>query len=223
MANRSCSSRVSSSRSISTTPTASRPSAVIRWRTVGQRRCDADRTHRDRGLLCRRRCGHRPARQSRSRSERGCERSVRAFLPDGCRLQFALPAGRHRYRRDPVPCDAAADHEAHAKPRLPIRTVYGARNEADLLYGEEFAAFAEATPGFGFHPCFSREPRAVPRAGDRNGRVQVALEALKPDVRPPTSSICAAIPTWSTRAFALLKDAGLPVPHVRREKYISSR
>jgi ferredoxin-NADP reductase len=100
--------------------------------------------------------------------------------------------------------------------------VYGARNEADLLYGEEFAAFAEATPGFGFHPCFSREPRALPRAGDRNGRVQVALEALKPDVAGDIVYLCGN-PDMVDQSFALLKDAGLPVPHVRREKYISSR
>lgn len=100
--------------------------------------------------------------------------------------------------------------------------IYGARNEADLLYGEEFAAFAEATPGFGFHPCFSREPRAVPRAGDRSGRVQVAIEALKPDPATDIAYLCGN-PDMVDQAFALLKDAGLPVPQVRREKYISSR
>ena len=38
--------------------------------------------------------------------------------------------------------------------------VYGARSEAELLYGDEFEAFAREVPGFTFHPCFSRTPRA---------------------------------------------------------------
>jgi ferredoxin-NADP reductase len=100
--------------------------------------------------------------------------------------------------------------------------IYGARNEADLLYGDEFAAFAEATPGFRFHPCFSREARAVPRPGDRSGRVQVAIEALKPDAATDIFYLCGN-PDMVDQSFSLLKEAGLPVPQIRREKYISSR
>ncbi|HOX71676.1 MAG TPA: FAD-binding oxidoreductase [Dokdonella sp.] len=100
--------------------------------------------------------------------------------------------------------------------------IYGARNEDELLYGDEFEAFAAATPGFAFHPCFSRSPRAVPRPADRAGRVQVALEALKPDVAGDIVYLCGN-PDMVDQSFSLLKEAGLPVPHVRREKYISSR
>ncbi len=100
--------------------------------------------------------------------------------------------------------------------------VYGARNEADLLYGEAFEAFARATPGFSFHPCFSRVPRAVPHTADRKGRVQVAIEELKPDPEGDIAYLCGN-PDMVDQAFTLLKDAGLPVPHIRREKYISSR
>jgi ferredoxin-NADP reductase len=100
--------------------------------------------------------------------------------------------------------------------------IYGARNEDDLLYGEEFVAFAETTPGFRFHPCFSRTPRAQPRAGDTEGRVQVAIEALKPDMAGDIAYLCGN-PDMVDQCFTLLKDIGLPVPHVRREKYISSR
>ena len=100
--------------------------------------------------------------------------------------------------------------------------IYGARNEGDLLYGDEFAAFAAATPGFSFHPCFSREARAVPRSGDYAGRVQVAIEALKPDAASDIVYLCGN-PDMVDQSFGLLKDAGLPVPQIRREKYISSR
>lgn len=100
--------------------------------------------------------------------------------------------------------------------------VYGARNEADLLYGDEFEAFAAATPGFSFHPCFSRMPRALPRPIDHHGRVQAALEALQPDATGDIAYLCGN-PDMVDQTFAMLKDAGLPVAHVRREKYISSR
>jgi NAD(P)H-flavin reductase len=100
--------------------------------------------------------------------------------------------------------------------------IYGARNEGELLYGEEFEAFAREVPGFTFHPCFSRTPRAVPRPNDRNGRVHVALTEQKPDAANDIAYLCGN-PDMVDQAFALLKEEGLPVPHIRREKYVSSR
>lgn len=100
--------------------------------------------------------------------------------------------------------------------------VYGARTEAELLYGEEFEAFAREVPGFTFHPCFSRVPRAVPRPHDRNGRVHVALADLAPDPARDIAYLCGN-PDMVDQAFALLKEAGLAVQHIRREKYVSSR
>jgi ferredoxin-NADP reductase len=100
--------------------------------------------------------------------------------------------------------------------------VYGARNEAELLYGEEFEAFARDVPGFSFHPCLSRTPRAVPRPHDRHGRAQVALGELGPNAEHDIAYLCGN-PNMVDEAFAMLKEAGLPVPHIRREKYVSSR
>ena len=100
--------------------------------------------------------------------------------------------------------------------------VYGARNETELLYGEEFEAFAREVPGFSFHPCLSRTPRAVPRPHDRLGRAQVALGELGPNAANDIAYLCGN-PNMVDEAFAQLKDAGLPVPHIRREKYVSSR
>ncbi len=100
--------------------------------------------------------------------------------------------------------------------------VYGARNESELLYGDEFEAFAREVPGFSFHPCFSRTPRAVPRAHDRNGRAQVALGELGPNSEHDIAYLCGN-PNMVDETFAMLKEAGLPVPRIRREKYVSSR
>jgi ferredoxin-NADP reductase len=103
-----------------------------------------------------------------------------------------------------------------------VALVYGARNEGELLYGDEFEAFAQQNPHFHFYPCFSRTPRAQPRPHDRSGRVHVALAELKPDAAHDIAYLCGN-PDMVDEAFALLKDAGLPIPHIRREKYVSSR
>jgi len=103
-----------------------------------------------------------------------------------------------------------------------VALVYGARNEAELLYGDEFEAFAAKNPHFQFFACFSRVPRALPRAHDRAGRVQVALDELKPDAAHDIAYLCGN-PDMVDQAFASLKEAGLPIPHIRREKYVSSR
>lgn len=100
--------------------------------------------------------------------------------------------------------------------------VYGARSEAELLYGEEFEAFAREVPAFTFHPCLSRVPRAVPRPHDRSGRVHVALADLAPDPARDIAYLCGN-PDMVDEAFAQLKEAGLAVKDIRREKYVSSR
>jgi ferredoxin-NADP reductase len=105
---------------------------------------------------------------------------------------------------------------------IEIALVYGARNESELLYGDEFEAFARENPKFHFYACFSRAPRALSRAHDRNGRVQVALEELKPDAANDIAYLCGN-PDMVDQAFAQLKEAALPIPHIRREKYVSSR
>ena len=103
-----------------------------------------------------------------------------------------------------------------------VALVYGARSEAELLYAEELETFAARTPGFGFHPCFSRTPRLPARPGDRSGRVQIALAALAPDPLRDIAYLCGN-PDMVDESFALLQQAGLPVRHIRREKYLSSR
>ena len=100
--------------------------------------------------------------------------------------------------------------------------LYGARNEQELLYGEEFDAFARGHDGFDFHPCFSRGARAAPRAHDRLGYVQAVLPEFEPDAQHDIAYLCGN-PDMVDAAFNVLKDAGLPVQHIRREKYVSSR
>ncbi len=100
--------------------------------------------------------------------------------------------------------------------------VYGARNERELLYGEQFEAFAEAHPGFTFYSCLSREARAKPRPRDRRGHVQQVLAELQPHAEHDIAYLCGN-PEMVDQTFAALKEAGLPIAHIRREKYVSSR
>ena len=100
--------------------------------------------------------------------------------------------------------------------------LYGARNEQELLYGEEFEAFAQTQPGFIFHGCLSREARAVPRSADRSGHVQNVLAELGPSAERDIAYLCGN-PNMVDAAYAALQEFGLPVKQIRREKYISSR
>ena len=100
--------------------------------------------------------------------------------------------------------------------------LYGARNEVELLYGEEFEAFAQTHPGFIFHGCLSRQARAVPRSTDRSGHVQNVLAELGPRAERDIAYLCGN-PNMVDAAFNALKESGLPVSQIRREKYISSR
>lgn len=100
--------------------------------------------------------------------------------------------------------------------------LYGARNETELLYGEEFEAFAREHEGFEFHPCLSRGARPDPRPHDRLGYVQSVLPELEPTADQDIAYLCGN-PDMVDATFAALKEAGLPVRHIRREKYISSR
>ena len=58
---------------------------------------------------------------------------------------------------------------------LEIVMLFGARTPAELIYGEDFYAFAAAHPGFRFVPCFSRELPADAHADVRRGYVQDTL------------------------------------------------
>ncbi len=103
-----------------------------------------------------------------------------------------------------------------------VALLYGARNEQELLYGEEFEAFAHRHPDFTFHPCLSRAARATPRPNDRRGHVQDVLPELRPDPEHDIAYLCGN-PDMIDATFTLLKELGMPIKNIRREKYVSSR
>ena len=75
--------------------------------------------------------------------------------------------------------------------------LYGARNEAELLYDEEFAAFAAGPPGLHLpqlpEPPAARPSRA-PATAWATSRRRCPSWRRQPSATSPT---CAATPTWS--------------------------
>ncbi len=102
-----------------------------------------------------------------------------------------------------------------------VAIIQGARTQAELLYGEEFQAFAALHPNFRYFACTSREA-AGRYVGDRAGHVQTVFAELNLDGAQDIAYLCGN-PNMVDESFTQLKDAGFPVPAVRREKYISSK
>ncbi|HSM10568.1 MAG TPA: ferredoxin--NADP reductase [Lysobacter sp.] len=105
--------------------------------------------------------------------------------------------------------------------------LFGARTPEELLYGDEFRAFASRHPGnFRFVPCFSRE---LPEPGSahahpdvRHGYVQQFLAEFAPQAATDVAYLCGN-PNMVDACFEALKADGLPIPQIRREKYVSSK
>lgn len=103
----------------------------------------------------------------------------------------------------------------------------GARRPDELLYGDEFRAFANRHPDHvRYLPCFSRE---LPPAGSsqshedvRHGYVQQFIGELDPDPAADISYLCGN-PNMVDAAFEALREAGLEPRQIRREKYVSSK
>jgi ferredoxin-NADP reductase len=99
---------------------------------------------------------------------------------------------------------------------------FGARTPEELIYGDDFRAFADAHPNFRFVPCFSRLMPDNAHADVRSGYVQHAVEEFAPNADTDVAYLCGN-PNMVDTVFEALKQHGLPVPHIRREKYVSSK
>jgi NAD(P)H-flavin reductase len=110
-----------------------------------------------------------------------------------------------------------------AQRNLQVVLLFGARTPAELLYGDEFRAFADRHPGnFRFVPCLSRELPADPHPDVRHGYVQQFLGEFAPDAATDIAYLCGN-PNMVDACFEALKGHGLAVPQIRREKYVSSK
>ena len=116
--------------------------------------------------------------------------------------------------------------KAMAERGVEVVLLFGARNPGELLYGDEFRAFAAKHSNFRFVPCLSRElpapGTAQAHADVRHGYVQQFLAEFAPRAGTDIAYLCGN-PNMVDACFETMKAAGLPVPQIRREKYVSSK
>ena len=105
---------------------------------------------------------------------------------------------------------------------IEVVLLFGARTPEELLYGEDCRTFAENHPQFRFVPCSSRELPDNPHADVRHGYVQQFLAEFSPDPATDIAYLCGN-PNMVDACFEQLKADGLPIPQIRREKYVSSK
>lgn len=98
--------------------------------------------------------------------------------------------------------------------------VMGAQNESGLLYESDFVAVEDRYDNFHYIPCLSRTTRAQAGINDQAGYVQDFLAKLEFDSENDIAYLCGN-PNMVDQTFQLLKEKGLPVPLIKREKYIS--
>ncbi len=114
-----------------------------------------------------------------------------------------------------------------AQRNIEVVLLFGARTPVELLYGDDFRAFANKHPdNFRFIPCFSRElpapGSAHAHAEVRHGYVQQFLAEFAPNAATDIAYLCGN-PNMVDTCFETLKGVGLAVPQIRREKYVSSK
>ena len=109
---------------------------------------------------------------------------------------------------------------------LSIVLMHGVRTPGDLLFADEFCDFA-ARHGerFRYLPCLSRELPADDaalrgRAEVRHGYVQNFLGEVAPRAEGDIAYLCGN-PNMVDAGVEALKGFGLPMKHIRREKYVS--
>ncbi|MCF6288715.1 MAG: FAD-binding oxidoreductase [Proteobacteria bacterium] len=106
------------------------------------------------------------------------------------------------------------------KDNAEVFIVMGARDEPGLLYANEFRENAKELENYYYVSCLSRDKLEHPSKLDFEGHVQTYLKTIKFNAENDVAYLCGN-PAMVDEAFALLKEAGMPVPQIRREKYVS--
>ena len=101
--------------------------------------------------------------------------------------------------------------------------LFGARTPVELIYGEDFAAFAAAHPRLPLRALL--QPRTAGRSAPGRAPAATCRRRWRNSRPIPTRDIAylCGNPNMVDAAFEALKAHGLPVPHIRREKYVSSK
>ncbi len=101
---------------------------------------------------------------------------------------------------------------------LKVVVVQGVRNQAELLFGDDFITFANTNPNFTFYACYSRETKTALAPYERLGHVQTVFKELTLDPEHDIVYLCGN-PFMIDDTFAQLTAMGFDKKNVRREKY----
>lgn len=107
-----------------------------------------------------------------------------------------------------------------ADVHLKIELLMGVRVPEDLLYGQDFRAFAAQQPNFRFYPCYSRCAE-VSQADETSGHVQDALKRIDLDAQEDLIYLCGN-PSMIEQTAEYLIQLGFGKQSIRKEKYASS-
>lgn len=105
-------------------------------------------------------------------------------------------------------------------PNLNVVILQGVQTRDEILYSDEFLAFATLFPRVTFRAHLSREQKTDVNAHEYTGYVQHSFPELALHPEQDTVYLCGN-PGMIDDAFAYLKDNGFAMQQIIREKYIS--
>jgi NAD(P)H-flavin reductase len=99
----------------------------------------------------------------------------------------------------------------------------GVQKHQDILYNNDFVAFADSSPGQAeFHAFLSRETNDNLAPNQHKGHVQDGFAALNLNPQQDIVYLCGN-PAMIDDSFNLLQEQGFTTQNIIREKYISSK
>lgn len=109
-----------------------------------------------------------------------------------------------------------------SNPDLHVVILQGVQKSTDVLYSDEFLAFAATESRVSFHACLSREGKQNLKTHEYAGHVQCAFPELHLNPQEDMIYLCGN-PSMIDDTFNYLKEAGFTTQQIIREKYISSK
>lgn len=107
-----------------------------------------------------------------------------------------------------------------AQPELQVVILQGVQRREEILYCEEFKAFAQKYPQATFRPYLSRQTAEELQENEFSGYVQHAFPTLDLNPHQDVVYLCGN-PGMIDDAFNYLKEQGFAMQQIIREKYIS--
>lgn len=105
-------------------------------------------------------------------------------------------------------------------PELHVAILQGVQKRTDILYHDEFMAWAKTSPRATYRAQLSREKSSELGEHEYAGHVQTAFADLSPNPDEDLVYLCGN-PGMVDDAFSQLKERGFTVQRIVREKYIS--